>query len=161
AWLDETGVRTGDRVMLVVENGCAAVAFYLACTGIGAWPAIVNAKLSDREIDEIREHSGARIVILTVANSLKAKAHAPRTNATTAEPAGYGPIAHTALNQTAVAEPMAKDEANNVAALIYTSGTTGKPKGVMLSHANLLFVAGVTARTRKLTANDRVLAILP
>lgn len=161
AWLTEMGVRPGDRVMLVCENGCAAVAIYLACAGIGAWPAIVNAKLSDREIDEIREHSNARLVVLTVSGSLRAKAQARRLNAMTTEPAGYGPIACTSVNTNAEPEPVPADAERNVAALIYTSGTTGRPKGVMLSHANLLFVADVTSRARRLTREDRVLAILP
>jgi long-chain acyl-CoA synthetase len=161
AWLTQTGVRPADRVMLVCENGCAAVAVYLACTGIGAWPAIVNAKLSDREIDEIRAHSDARLIVLTVGSSLRARAQAQRLNATTTEPGGYGPVAFTPLNESAGAEPIREDCQQNVAALIYTSGTTGRAKGVMLTHANLLFVAAATSRARKLTPEDRVLAILP
>src|SRR5213078_3287536 len=64
-------------------------------------------------------------------------------------------------NASAAAENVPEDTERNIAALIYTSGTTGRPKGVMLTHANLLFVAGVTSRARRLTAADRVLAILP
>jgi long-chain acyl-CoA synthetase len=155
AWLSESGVRPGDRVMLVCENCCPAVATYFACTAIGAWPVIVNAKLSDREIDDIREHSGARVVVLTTEASPRARAHAQRLNATAADP-GCGALAITATYGTAKAETR-----DDVAALIYTTGTTGRPKGVMLSHANLLFVAHATARARRLTPTDRVLATLP
>src|SRR5208282_2274892 len=51
--------------------------------------------------------------------------------------------------------------AQRIAALIYTSGTTGQPKGVMLTHRNLLFVADVSARIRTLTPEDRLYGILP
>src|SRR5580693_6611914 len=77
-WLKESGVRPGDRVMLVCENCVAAVAVFFACNVLGAWPIVVNARLSDREIDDIRDHSGARCVVLTVAVSPRAKSQAER-----------------------------------------------------------------------------------
>jgi acyl-CoA synthetase (AMP-forming)/AMP-acid ligase II len=50
--LTEAKIRSGDRVVLVCENSCGAVALYFACTTLGAWPVIVHASLSEREIDE-------------------------------------------------------------------------------------------------------------
>src|ERR1700730_9240295 len=60
AWLRNLGVRPGDRVMLVCENCRAFVAILLALAEIDAWAALVNARLSAREVDEIRAHCGAR-----------------------------------------------------------------------------------------------------
>lgn len=161
AWLTTSDVRPGDRVMLVCENCVASVALYLACTSIGAWPVIVNAKLSDREIDEIREHSGARRILFTTGVSPKARAHALRFGAVSAEPSNFGAIAVSALNENTAPEAIDAHADRNIAALIYTTGTTGKPKGVMLTHRNLMFVAKASANARALTGDDCVYAVLP
>src|ERR1700684_623196 len=46
SWLRDSGVRPGDRVMIVCENCRALVAIFLASTGIDAWPVFANARLS-------------------------------------------------------------------------------------------------------------------
>ncbi len=160
-WLEESGVRPGDRVMVVCENSIAAVATILASTAIGAWPVIVNARLSDREIDAIRDHCGARRMIFTVGPSAHARAHAERLGASLADPASFGEVAISTLNEVCLPEPAETDPQNDVAALIYTTGTTGEPKGVMLSHRNLMFVAHESGNARQLGPDDRIYAVLP
>src|SRR5438874_1804611 len=59
-------IRPGDRVMIVSENSLALVALILAASEIDAWSVVVNPRLSAREIDLIREHSGARRVFYTI-----------------------------------------------------------------------------------------------
>ena len=51
--------------------------------------------------------------------------------------------------------------ARTLAALLYTSGSTGKPKGVMVSHENLLLGAHSVNEYLAITAQDRILAVLP
>lgn len=161
AWLVSSGVRPGDRVMLVCENCSAFVAILLAITELDAWPVLVNARLSATEVDAIRDHCGARLIIYTTKVSPQAREHAKRHGAALWDDSDLGPISFSSVNDNVCPEPVDLNIQDRVAALIYTSGTTGTPKGVMLSHRNLLFVAAVSARIRNLTSNDRIYGVLP
>ena len=159
ALLRQLELRPGDRLMLVGENSVAQIALTFAAAGIDAWIVHVNARLSAREVDQIRDHSGARRVLYTAGVSPEAAAHGARHGAAAALPA-LGLLAGP-LNTAAVAEPVAESAAEQVAALVYTTGTTGQPKGVMLTHRNLLFIAAVSSTIRGLTPHDRAYCVLP
>jgi len=147
--------------MIVCENCRALVAILLALAGLDVWPVLVSARLAAREVDEIRDHCGARRVIYTTSVSAQAREHAKRHGAAVQETTPVGPIAVGPLNENVEPEPVDAEAAERVAALIYTSGTTGLPKGVMLTHRNLLFVAAVSAKIRSLTPDDRLYGVLP
>ena len=160
-WLRNLGVRPGDRVMIVGENCRAFVAILLASAACDAWPVLVNARLSAREIDEIRNHCGARRVLYTTSVSPNAADHAQRHGAVVEERDGLGSTGIGPLNESVEPEPLDANVTDRVAALIYTSGTTGVPKGVMLSHRNLLFMADGSARIRSVRPEDRLYGVLP
>src|SRR6202050_4950619 len=147
--------------MLVCENCRAFVAIFLALAEMDAWPVLVNARLSPREIDLIRDHCGARRVIYMTSVSPLATQHAKRHGAVIAEAAGLGMIGFGPLNETVDPDPIETNSTDRVAGLIYTSGTTGLPKGVVLSHRNLLFRAVVSAKIRALSPDDRLYGVLP
>jgi acyl-CoA synthetase (AMP-forming)/AMP-acid ligase II len=159
--LQSLGIRPGDRMMIVSENCIALTGMLLAASRIDAWAIVVNPRLSPRELDQIRDHSGARRVFFTAGVSKEAASHAARYEATIDGIGSLNDIGIGALNETTVPEPVEASSARQVAVLIYTSGTTGTPKGVMLTHENLLMSAKTTAWFRKMDADDKVYVVLP
>ena len=163
AWatrLEQLGVRPGDRVMVVGENGALTVALLFAIATRRAWITNVNARLSGRELDMIRAHAGARVALYLL-ESPDAAAHAKAAGAAAFESDGWGPVAATAVDDGVSPEAVSDDPAQQVAALLYTTGTTGDPKGVMLTHANILFIARTARELRGITEADRVYGLLP
>src|SRR5258708_470794 len=159
--LQSLGIRPGARMMIVSENCIALAGLLLAASRIDAWAIVVNPRLSPRELDQIRDHSGARRVFFATGVSKEAASHAVRYEATVGSLGPLSDIGFSALNQATTPEPVESSAARQVAVLIYTSGTTGTPKGVMLTHQNLLSSAKTTAWFRRMNAKDKVYVVLP
>lgn len=154
------GLRPGDRFVIVAENGIVVAVLALAAARANAWPVILNARLSEREVTSITDHAQPRFVAFATDISPEAERHsgAFETQFVTLDTIPpfrlTGPL-------PCEPEPMHGDPRRDVAAMIYTSGTTGKPKGVMLSHANLMHVARNSGYLRGLAPGERVYGCLP
>lgn len=153
------GVRPGDRVMVAAENHRVSITAFFAIAKAGAWPVMINPRLSAREMDAIRAHCGARCVVYPAPLSVVTRDHAQRHEVTVENLPGLGQIGFSPIDDTVV--PAIPDETDPVAALVYTSGSTGQPKGVMLTHENLLFMARAAGVIRSLVPEDRLYGVLP
>lgn len=160
AWLDSLDVRPGDRIMTVSENGRALVTLLLAASERDVWVAIVNSRLSAQEVDAIRDHCQPRRVFYTSEASPDAEAHGERHGAAVHAHSTLGRLRISPLVEVEP-EPVEASGAEQVAAMIYTSGTTGTPKGVMLTHRGILYIASLSGGMRHLREGERVYGVLP
>lgn len=162
--LVELGVAKGDRVSLLLTNSAEYLFFYFACFRIGAWAGPINALLKPQEIEFVISNSEAETVVtqpdlLPHLVSIRERVRSLR-NVVLVESYKYSIVSSrtgTKLNGTCVPDISREDEA----VIIYTSGTTGKPKGVLLTHGNILSNAQQIAEWLGLTDHDRALMIMP
>ncbi|MGO3056149.1 class I adenylate-forming enzyme family protein [Halomonas sp. AOP43-A1-21] len=159
-WLKTLGIRPGDRIMTVSENCRALVVLLLAASEMDVWLAIVNSRLSAQEVDLIQANCLPRRVFYTCEASPEAAQHAERHMAERYQHPQWGELAISPLYESDP-EPVSASGADQVAAMIYTSGTTGTPKGVMLTHRGILYIASISGGMRHLSQGQRVYGVLP
>ncbi|WP_204164737.1 long-chain-fatty-acid--CoA ligase [Nocardioides daejeonensis] len=137
------GIGRGDVVSFLDKNHPACVEISLAAASIGAANAIINWRSAGDEVDYAVNDSGARV--LFVGQELMPTIEEIRDRLTAVErivevtPDGADGDAYEAL--IAAAEPYAGDpavEPDDVCLVMYSSGTTGRPKGIMLTHRNMI-----------------------
>src|SRR3954454_23759391 len=139
--LQERGVQRGDVVGLLSYNCPEFLETVFAANYLGAIAMPINWRLAAPEVRYILEHSQARVLVcdeplVGVANDAMADMEqAPVAVCIAAAADGWVSLAD--VRAPAVASPAARVAADDVHRLMYTSGTTGRPKGVMLTHANL------------------------
>lgn len=154
------GVQRGERVAIVLPNRIEAA---VACYGAWLAGAIVvplNAQARTRDFVPWIAHCGARIVVHEQGHRDAELAIAQQTSPVhgiAVDAASPLPTAAQAQDVVALVHPR-RDE---IAAILYTSGTTGAPKGVSLTHGNLLANAESVVAYLGLRAEDSMLSVLP
>jgi long-chain acyl-CoA synthetase len=176
--LDREGLAHGDRIAILMPNGIEHVAMDQAALSRGLVPVPLHAIDYPESIVYILEDSGAALLLVeSLDRWSKLAAANGRTKglkrivcATMEEGADPADARVVALDRwlkaaaaPAAANARAGEEAKpgDLSAIVYTSGTTGRPKGVMLSHANI--IANIKAIHRRVTAaeSDLFLSFLP
>lgn len=163
-------VAVGDVVGLLAPNSAAfAVAFH-GILRAGAVATTINALYTARDIAKQLIDSQATMLITVQAlrpQALEAAATAGLAADRVIVLDGPGSAAGAHLNTADLvganlpAPEVSFDPATHLAVLPYSSGTTGEPKGVMLTHRNLIANIAQLGPVQNLGADDRILAVLP
>ena len=164
AALTGCGVQAGDRVAVRVEKSAEAILLYVACLRLGAVFVPCNVAGTPNEFDHVLRDAQPRIAVVppaeyTTLQPLAARAGVAQVETLGAD--GKGSLVQHALAGPFIPSPDRSGGAHALAAIVYTSGTTGRPKGAMLTRANLASNATVLARGWHFGAHDVVLHALP
>lgn len=164
--LQALGVAAGERVAVQVDKSLENLCLYLATVRMGAIYLPLNTGYHTNEVQYFMQDAAPRIFICTPANlaSLSALAGANGVAHTLSlADDGSGSFIDYVQQQAADASAFetAQSAADDVALIIYTSGTTGRPKGAMLTHANLLSNGRALTRLWEFGRDDVLLHALP
>lgn len=152
----ECGAQPGDRLVAQVGKSVTAVALYLAALRIGVVYVPLNEAYTAAEVAYFLDDASPTVVVFGSGRALPAGSDATML---TLDEAGGGTLAAQAAN--AVPFVGLIEGGDGPAAMLYTSGTTGKPKGAMLTTANLLCNARSLTDIWGFTSDDVLVHALP
>ncbi|HET7217103.1 MAG TPA: class I adenylate-forming enzyme family protein [Vicinamibacterales bacterium] len=161
------GVSRGDRVVIALDNCLELVATYLGTMKAGAVAVpLPPGPRSDRLGRAVLDCTPAAAVIDAASAREIAPGHplaalrALFVSGPGAARAAY-PTLEQAITGCPESSPGIRSIDADLAAIIYTSGSTGEPRGVMLTHRNFVANARSIIAYLRLTADDRVMSVLP
>lgn len=162
--LRANGVRRGDRIALYLPNIPAFMLAYLAGEKLGAIVVSVNSIFKSEEVKYLLNDSGTKVVFTTA----ELLPNLPRKECPSVEKTVIceGEAAGEILlgDWLAAGKPVFKTEvmaADDPAVLLYSSGTTGFPKGVTLTHNNVITNTRAAVNCSHHSAKDRLAIFLP
>jgi acyl-CoA synthetase (AMP-forming)/AMP-acid ligase II len=161
------GVTAGDRVALLLPNNVAFVAAHYALALLGAVIVPINPQMGPQQVAVALRKCRARCLIgsgalvegIVAVEALNTEAvHIIEEigDGISIRVAGAGD--HSPLDHVPPSDMAPAGSADDPALLFFTSGTTGTPKGVMLSHAQVLF--GVDAWAGRWSFNDQTISLM-
>ncbi|MEV0411903.1 long-chain fatty acid--CoA ligase [Streptomyces sp. NPDC050448] len=163
--LRANGVRPGDRVAMLLVDTPQFPVVYFGVLAAGAVAIPLSVMSTASEIGHVLTDADARFLVC--AASLLAQAgQAAEPLGTALLTVGPGPAGtvdlESAAQDTAPIDDFVVREPDDVAVVFYTSGTTGEPKGVMLTHRNILYnVERMVTTPYAFRSDDVLLGCLP
>jgi long-chain acyl-CoA synthetase len=168
ALLLERGCRKGDRVALLAENDAHWCAAFLGILRLGAVAVPLDTSYKPLQMGTLLADCGARIVIASPRHIAKAREAASLKDLRAEFLLVHGSAEGAASLEEVIASgaepppiPPCPATADDPAVILYTSGTTADPKGVVLTHGNLLAERAAAFQVVTLDERDVVLSVLP
>ena len=164
AGLARLGIGRGDVVAVLLYTCAEFLELMFAVARLGAVFMPINWRLAGEEVEYIAGHAGARLIVSEP--ELAALVGAARGTLPEAPVVGVGGIASgwtafESLRSVGAMPALAEVAADDVHRLMYTSGTTARPKGVMITYANLYWKNAAHVVEFGVTGADRGLACGP
>jgi len=163
ARLATSGIGAGDRCALLASNDADWCAAYLGILATGCVAVPLDTNYSASQIATVLADCGARGLVTGLAFTGAAHEAARRVGPTVVVTAMGalvpGPGSQHGADDAAL--PVSAWRADAPAVILYTSGTTSDPKGVVLSHANILAEGDAVFELVKVSERDAVLGVLP
>jgi crotonobetaine/carnitine-CoA ligase len=171
AGLAARGVHKGDFVLIHLANCAEFLVAWHACSRVGAVAVTTNTRSSPEELAYYASNCGASVAItqplfvdLVAAAAPKLRWIAATETDQGAPPAAFaarGVLRFDEIDASPLPPPSAPHDPLDFNSVQYTSGTTARPKGVVWTHANVLWGARMTAMHLELTPDDVGLVFFP
>jgi long-chain acyl-CoA synthetase len=159
-WLEEQKISAHGHVGLYMHNGRQTSTIFLAALACGRVITPLNLLAPTDQLAWVLDHSDIEILFYSPDKKQNLFLALEKTQRSF-ELCELDPDAIEGPFMQSKAGMLPSVQANQPALLMYTSGTTGTPKGVLLTHANLLHAARSMASWHSLTQADTVLSSLP
>ncbi len=167
-WLVENRVERGSRIAILADNHPRWVASYLGIIAAGSVAVPLDTAFHGDQVAKLLKDSGATLLFCDDKHadvSKEAIAELTISLISISQQAKATDKFKTSLDKIFAAGPgdfIATDSApDDLASLLYTSGTTADPKGVMLTHGNLLAEAQAVFNVIHIDPDDSILGLLP
>ena len=162
-YLLELGASPGERVTVQVEKSVESIFLYLACLRSGLVYHPLNTAYKSSELSFFIENAEPTIVICSTeaVDTYRSIVSKEGIKAfLTLDSDGSGTLMQEAARFSSNCETR-QSKGSETAALLYSSGTTGQPKGIVLSHDNLLKNGETLVNTWAFSSSDQLLHMLP